>query len=103
MSAPGETGPQETRRVARPTRVAAPTRVGPYRIEGELGRGGMGVVYRAFDERLHGSVVLKARPASVTSDAQERARLEREARALASVSHPHVAAIFGMEELAGAL
>ena len=76
-------------------------RVGPYRLEGELGRGGMGVVYRAFDERLHREVALKALPDELARDAERLARLEREARSLAAVSHPNVASIFGMEEAEG--
>ena len=90
-------GPGPTR--ARPRHDAEPVRrVGPYRIEDELGRGGMGVVYRAFDERLHREVALKALPDELAHDAEQLARLEREARALASVNHPHVASIFGMEQ-----
>jgi serine/threonine protein kinase len=94
----GEPGP--TRARSRNDRRSA-RRVGPYRLEGELGRGGMGVVYRAFDERLHREVALKALPDELAKDAEQLARLEREARALAAVSHPHVASIFGMEEAEG--
>jgi serine/threonine protein kinase len=85
-----------------PRRVKA-KRLGPYRVEGELGRGGMGVVYRAFDERLHRDVALKALPAELAADPSARARLEREARALALVSHANVAAIFSLEEAEGTL
>jgi predicted ATPase len=87
--------PDATR--ATPRRAKA-KRVGPYRVEGELGRGGMGVVYRAFDERLHRDVALKALPADLAADAEARARMEREARAIALVSHANVAAIHGLEE-----
>ncbi len=89
------------------TRAAEPRakarRVGPYRVDGELGRGGMGVVYRAFDERLHRNVALKALPAELAADPAERSRLEREARALARVNHGNVASIFGLEESDGTL
>jgi len=78
-------------------------RVGPFRVDGELGRGGMGVVYRAFDERLHRNVALKALPAELAADSVERARLESEARALALVNHPNVASIHGIEESGGTL
>jgi len=93
--------PDSTR--AAPRRVPAAKRVGPYRIDGELGRGGMGVVYRAFDERLHRDVALKALPAELACDAEQRAQLEREARAIALVSHANVASIFGLEESDGTL
>ncbi len=74
-----------------------PARVGPYVLESELGRGGMGVVHRAFDERLHRHVALKALPSTLFASPEGRARFEREARALARVNHPNVATIFGIE------
>ena len=92
-----------TRATPREARKGGPRRVGPYRIDGELGRGGMGIVYRAFDERLHRDVALKALPAALAADPDERARLEREARAVALVSHANVASIFGLEEADGEL
>ena len=79
-------------------RAGTVRRIGPYRIDGELGRGGMGVVYQAFDERLHRVVALKALPEDLVGDPGQLARLEREARALAAVNHPHVATIHGLEE-----
>jgi predicted ATPase len=63
----------------------------------------MGVVHRAFDERLQREVALKALPAGLATDSAERARLEREARAIAQVSHPNVASIFGLEDSDGSL
>jgi serine/threonine protein kinase len=95
--------PDPTRATPRGERRGGARRVGPYRIEGELGRGGMGVVYRAFDERLHRDVALKALPADLAADPSARARLEREARAIALVSHANVASIHGLEESEGTL
>ncbi len=77
------------------------TSVGPYRIERELGRGGMGVVYLALDPRLGRSVAIKALPDHLAGDSDRLARLEREARTLASLSHPGIAGIHGLEETGG--
>jgi serine/threonine-protein kinase len=74
-----------------------PKRVGPFEIERELGQGGMGIVYLARDARLGRRVALKALPEVFASDAERRARLEREAKALAAASHPNIAVIFGVE------
>ncbi|HUR19257.1 MAG TPA: serine/threonine-protein kinase, partial [Vicinamibacterales bacterium] len=68
--------------------------LGPYQILAELGRGGMGEVYRAKDARLGRDVAIKVLPASFASDADRRARFEREAQAVAALSHPNVIAIF---------
>ncbi len=76
-------------------------RVGPYDVEGELGRGGMGVVYAARDQRLDRRVALKALPETVAKDAERLARFEREAKVLASLSHPNIAAIHGIEDSDG--
>jgi serine/threonine protein kinase len=73
-------------------------RVGPYRIVDTLGAGGMGVVYRAHDARLGRDVAIKFLPAAWTSDPERQARFEREARILAALNHPHIAAIYGIEE-----
>ena len=75
--------------------------IGPYRVEGEIGRGGMGVVYRAFDPRLDRSVAIKALPEELASDPMRLERFEREARTLAQVSHPNIAGIHGVEEQNG--
>ncbi|HEU4765587.1 MAG TPA: serine/threonine-protein kinase, partial [Candidatus Eisenbacteria bacterium] len=75
-------------------------RLGPYRIEGELGRGGMGVVYLARDLRLDREVAVKALPAGLASNPVALERLAHEARILASLDHPGIAVIHGMEETA---
>jgi hypothetical protein len=77
------------------------TSVGPYRIERELGRGGMGVVYLGHDPRLGRAVALKALPEHLAGDPDRLARFEREARTLASLSHPGIAGIYGLEEASG--
>jgi len=73
-------------------------RLGPYRIDGELGRGGMGVVYLARDLRLDREVAVKTLPPDLSSDPEALERLTREARLLASLDHPGIAVIHGMEE-----
>ena len=76
--------------------------VGPYRVEREIGRGGMGVVYLAVDTRLDRDVAIKALPAELASDAARLERFEREAKTLAQLSHPNLAGIYGVEEQEGA-
>ncbi|MGE5174948.1 MAG: protein kinase domain-containing protein [Hyphomicrobiales bacterium] len=76
--------------------------IGPYRVERELGRGGMGVVFLSRDTRLDRAVALKALPEGVASDPDGLARFEREAKTLASLSHPNIATIYGVEESGGA-
>ena len=72
--------------------------LGPYEIVGPLGAGGMGEVYRARDPRLGREVAVKVLPDSFSSDAEWSARFEREARLLASLNHPNVAAVYGFEK-----
>src|SRR5215469_13858713 len=69
-----------------------------YRITAKLGAGGMGEVWRATDTKLGRNVALKILPASFASDPGRMARFEREAKALASLNHPHIAQIYGIEE-----
>lgn len=76
----------------------APGKVGPFEILGEIGRGGMGVVYRARDTRLGRDVAIKALPDHVAEDPSRLERFQREARSLAQISHPNIAGIFGVEE-----
>src|SRR5512144_2016472 len=78
------------------------TRLGPFEIVAPLGAGGMGEVYRASDPRLGRDVAIKALPAEFAQDPERLARFEREARLLASLSHPNIAGIFGVEEAGGA-
>jgi hypothetical protein len=74
-------------------------RVGHYLVEEELGRGGMGVVYRARDTRLDRDVALKALPRELTGNEQRRLRLAQEARAAARLSHPGIARVYALEEV----
>jgi eukaryotic-like serine/threonine-protein kinase len=72
----------------------AGTRLGPYEINGPIGSGGMGDVYRARDTRLGRDVAIKVLPAAMAGDPDRQARFEREARAVASLNHPHICAIY---------
>jgi serine/threonine protein kinase len=74
------------------------TRVGPYEITGTLGAGGMGEVYRARDARLGRDVALKILPDIFATDPERLARFQREAQVLASLHHPNIAVIYGLEE-----
>src|SRR5215470_11002565 len=78
--------------------LTAGSRVGPYDILSPLGAGGMGEVYRAKDTKLGRDVALKILPASFTSEPERVARFRREAQVLASLNHPHIGAIYGLEE-----
>ena len=74
------------------------TRVGVYEVHDLLGTGGMGEVYRARDTRLGRDVAIKILPETLMRDAERSSRFEREARLLASLNHPHIGAIYGLEE-----
>ena len=76
-------------------------RFGSYTIGALLGVGGMGEVYRAHDETLGREVAIKVLPPAFTADPERRARFEREARMLATLNHPHIGAIYGVEEADG--
>ena len=77
------------------------TRLGPYEIISPLGAGGMGEVYRARDTRLGREVAIKSLPAELAQDAERLARFEREAKLLATLNHPNIAGIHGLEEVGG--
>src|SRR5271169_2946308 len=74
------------------------TRLGSYEVVAQIGAGGMGEVYRARDTRLNRDVALKVIPEVFAANADRMARFEREAKLLASLNHPHIAAIYGLEE-----
>ena len=82
--------------------LAAGTRIGVYEIQGPLGAGGMGEIYRARDTRLDRTVAIKALPDGFSRDPALLARFEREAKLLASLSHPNIAGIYGLEDSQGA-
>jgi len=77
------------------------TTLGVYEILAPLGAGGMGEVYKARDSKLGRFVALKVLPDGLASDRDRTARFEREAKLLASIHHPHIASLFGLEESAG--
>lgn len=88
------------------TRLASPeallgAQAGPYRIVSRLGAGGMGAVYRAHDSKLGRDVAIKTLPREFARDPARLARFGREARVLASLNHPNIAAIYGLEECGG--
>ena len=74
------------------------TTLGPYSVTAKIGEGGMGEVYRARDTKLDRDVALKVLPEAFTQDPDRLARFEREAKVLASLNHPNIAAIYGLEE-----
>ena len=76
-------------------------RLGPYEVLSKLGEGGMGQVFRARDTKLDRDVAIKILPEAVAHDADRLARFTREAKTLASLNHPHIAAIYGLEESDG--
>jgi Tol biopolymer transport system component/predicted Ser/Thr protein kinase len=78
----------------------APQSIAHYRISGKLGQGGMGAVYRATDTKLGREVAIKVLPLSFAEDADRVARFTREAKVLASLNHPNIAQIYGIEERA---
>ena len=71
-----------------------------YRLLERVGAGSMGVVYRAHDERLGRDVAIKVLPAAFADDPERLARFTREAQTLASLNHPNIAAIYGIEQSA---
>jgi serine/threonine protein kinase len=78
--------------------LAPGTRLGAYEITAPIGAGGMGEVYRARDTRLNRDVAIKVLPEAFATDPERLARFKREAHVLASLNHPHIATIYGLEE-----
>src|SRR5712692_9635336 len=81
--------------------LSAGSRLGPYEILAPLGAGGMGEVYRARDTKLGRDIALKILPDTFTHDPERLARFRREAQVLASLNHPHIGAIYGLDEANG--
>ena len=78
--------------------LASGSRIGAYEVTAQIGVGGMGEVYRAHDSKLGRDVAIKVLPEAFAQDAERLARFEREARTLASLNHPNIAAIYGLED-----
>jgi len=78
--------------------LSSGTRLGPYEIVSPLGAGGMGEVYRARDTKLNRDVAIKILPEAFAADPDRLMRFTREAQTLASLNHPNIAAIYGIEE-----
>ena len=74
------------------------TTLGPYEVTAQIGEGGMGQVYRVRDTKLDRDVALKVLPDAFASDPDRRARFEREAKVLASLNHPNIGAIYGLQK-----
>src|SRR5438477_870654 len=81
--------------------LSSGTKLGPYEIVAPLGAGGMGEVYRARDTRLERTVAIKVLPSHVAGDRDLRQRFEREARSLATLSHPHICSVFDVGQQDG--
>jgi eukaryotic-like serine/threonine-protein kinase len=81
--------------------LSAGTRLGPYEVTAPIGAGGMGEVYRAHDSRLNRDVAIKTLPDAFAQDSNRLARFQREAQLLASLNHPNIAGIYGVEESQG--
>jgi serine/threonine protein kinase/Tol biopolymer transport system component len=81
-----------------PAALESGARLGPYEIIARIGSGGMGEVYRALDHRLHREVAIKVLAQSLAGDPVRIARLQREAQLLAALNHPHIAALFTVEQ-----
>jgi serine/threonine protein kinase len=92
-------GPEEQTRTSHTMVFSSSDRLGRYEILAPIGRGGMGEVYRARDERLDREVAIKVLPEEVAQDEARLARFEREAKLLASLNHRCIAALHGLEEL----
>src|SRR5215218_5794514 len=80
--------------------MAVPSTIAHYRITSKLGQGGMGEVWRATDTKLHREVAIKILPEAFAEHPDRMARFEREAQLLASLNHPNIASIYGVEDRA---
>jgi len=78
--------------------LSSGTRLGPYEVAAQIGAGGMGEVYRATDMNLKRQVALKVLPETVAADLERLARFQREAEVLASLNHPNIAILYGLEK-----
>ena len=81
--------------------LTAGTKLGPYRIRSQIGAGGMGEVYSATDTRLDRTVAIKVLPEHLADDPQRRERFEREAKAISSLNHPHICALYDVGDQDG--
>src|SRR5215831_19941961 len=79
--------------------ITTGTRIGAYEVMSQLGEGGMGVVFRAHDTKLLRDVAVKVLPDHFADDADRLSRLQREAQLLASLNHPNIAQVYGLEQL----
>lgn len=77
--------------------LTAGTRIGPFEVKSPLGEGGMGIVYRARDTQLQRDVAIKLLPEHFAKDPDRLARFQREGQVLASLNHPNIAQIYGLE------
>ena len=81
--------------------IQSGSRLGPYEVVAAIGAGGMGEVYRARDSKLGRDVAIKVLPTAFARDSERMARFQREAKVLASLDHPNIATIHGLEESGG--
>jgi serine/threonine protein kinase len=81
--------------------LASGTKLGPYEIAAQIGAGGMGEVYQAHDTKLGRHVAIKVLPEALAHDAERLSRFQREAKILASLNHPNIATIHGLEHSDG--
>src|SRR6266513_144166 len=81
--------------------ITAGTRLGRYEIRAKIGEGGMGEIYRASDTKLNRGVAIKILPEAFAQDSDRLARFRREAQVLASLNHPNIASVYGLEDSNG--
>jgi serine/threonine-protein kinase len=103
LGTPRDHGPSITKTLESPAYIVAPGTViaGHYEVQEKLGQGGMGEVYRALDKNLGRQVAIKILPEEFSRDPERLARFEREAKLLATLNHPNIAAVYGFEEAKG--